>query len=86
VEDVIGKQLDALIGKLNAKELDNLYRATHFLEIRNLRRSIAAVMACRVFIKPTLSEYNNKKAELGLKVELTTDISKEYKERFPFMN
>lgn len=43
-------------------------------------------MACRVFIKPTLSEYNNKKAELGLKVELTTDISKEYKERFPFMN
>jgi hypothetical protein len=86
LEDVIGPQLAALIGNLNAKEIDNLYRAVHFLEIRNLRLSIAAVMACRVYIRPTLADYNKKKAELGLTQELTTEISRMYKERFPFMN
>ena len=43
-------------------------------------------MACRVFIEPTLENYNKKKDEIGLKEELTTEKSKEYKERFPFMN
>jgi hypothetical protein len=43
-------------------------------------------MACRVFIEPTLEKYQAKKAEIGLKEELTTDKSKEYKERFPFIN
>jgi len=68
LEDVIGKGLSNIIGKLNPKEIDNLYRAAHYLKIRNLRLSIAAVMACRVYIKPTLTDYNQKKAELGLKV------------------
>jgi hypothetical protein len=86
LEDVIGPQLTSLIGKLNPKEIDNLYRAVHFLEIRNLRLSIAAVMACYVYIKPTLADYNKKKVELGLTQELTTEISRSYKERFPFMN
>jgi hypothetical protein len=31
LEDVVGKELDSLIGKLNVKELNNLYKAAHFL-------------------------------------------------------
>jgi len=79
LEDVIGPQLSQLIGKNNPKEINHIYRAVHFLKIKNLRLSIAAVMACRVYIKPTLADYNKKKAELGLTQELTTGISKSYK-------
>lgn len=86
IEDVIGKELAALIAKLLPKELNTLYRAVHFLKIYPLRRAIAAVVATRVYIQPTLEDYNNKKTELKLEKELNTDISKEYKERFPFMN
>ena len=88
LEDVIGKELAALIAKLSPKELNSLYRAVHFLKIYPLRRAIAAVVATRVYIQPTLEDYNNKKEELklGKEKELNTEISKEYKERFPFMN
>lgn len=86
IEDIIGKELANLIGKLNAKELNSLYRAAHFLKITPLRKSIAAVVASRVHIQPTLEAYNEKKAEIKLEKELNTEISKEYKERFPFMN
>ena len=86
LEDHIDKNLAAKIGKLSAKEINSLYRAVHFLKIDALRKCIAAVMACRVWIEPTLDNYNKKKAEIGLTEELTTDKSKEYKERFPFMN
>lgn len=75
-----------MIGNLNAKELNNLYRAVHYLKIYPLRRCIAAVMACRVYIEPTLENYHKKKDEIGLKNELTTEKSKEYKDRFPFIN
>ena len=44
------------------------------------------MMACRVFIKPTLENYNKKKKEIDLNEELTTEKSREYKDRFPFMN
>jgi hypothetical protein len=86
LEDHIDKELAKLIGGLNPKEINSLYRAVHYLKIAPLRKSIACVMACRVYIEPTLDSYNKKKAEIGLKEELTTEKSKEYKERFPFMN
>ncbi len=76
MEDVIDKELVALIGKVDAKEINSLYRAVHYLKIYPLRRCIAAVMACRVHIEPTLEMYNKKKAEIGLKEELTTEKSK----------
>lgn len=86
LEDHIDKELAKMIGKLDPKEINSLYRAVHYLKIYALRKCIAAVMACRVHIEPTLENYNKKKAEIGLKEELTTEKSKEYKERFPFMN
>lgn len=86
LEDIIGKELTGLIAKLSPKELNSLYRAVHFLKIYPLRRAIAAVVATRVHIQPTLDDYNSKKAELKLVKELNTETSKDYKERFPFMN
>ena len=84
--DTLGENLVACLGKLDNKELNTLYWAVHFLKIYNLRRAIAAVAASRVFINPTLEEYRNKAKELDLKEEITTERSKEFKERFPFMN
>lgn len=54
LENVIKKQLAEEIGGLNPKEINNLYRAVRYLKIHALRKSIAAVMACRVWIEPTL--------------------------------
>ena len=54
LEDHIDKELAKMIGKLNPKEINSLYRAVHYLKIHALRKCIAAVMACRVFIEPTL--------------------------------
>ena len=84
--DTLGETLAACLGKLDNKELNTLYRAVHFLKIYNLRRAIAAVAASRVFINPTLEEYRSKVKELDLKEEINTERSKEFKERFPFMN
>lgn len=84
--DHIQGELVPILGKLNEKEINNLYRAVHYLKIYPLRRCIATVMACRVWIEPTLENYKKKKDEIGLKQELTNEKSKEYKERFPFMN
>ena len=86
LEDHIGNNLAGLIKELSPKEINSLYRAVHYLKIYALRKCIAAVMACRVFIEPTLENYNKKKKEIDLKEELTTEKSREYKERFPFMN
>jgi hypothetical protein len=33
--------------------------------MKGLKKCIAAVLACRVYIKPTLDEYNKKKVELS---------------------
>ena len=55
IENFIKKELAELIGNLDAKAINNLYRAVHYLKIYPLRRSIAAVMACRVWIQPTLN-------------------------------
>jgi hypothetical protein len=66
LEDVAGPRLAVLIGNPNAREIDNLYRAVHYLQIRNLRLSIAAVMACLVYIGPTLVDYDKKVQDLGL--------------------
>ena len=67
LEDHIDKELAKLIGSLNPKEINTLYRAVHSLKIYPLRKSLACVMACRVHIEPTLDNYNNKKNEIGLK-------------------
>jgi hypothetical protein len=61
--------------------------------MRNLKRCISAVLACRIYIKPTVEDYDKKRAELSkyfIKVEITEQItaetSRKFKETYPFMN
>jgi hypothetical protein len=72
LEDFVDKELVKLIGGLNVNEINNLYRAAHYLKITPLRKCISAVIASRVFIQPTLDDYNKKKTELKLVKELNT--------------
>ena len=67
-------------------ELNELYRAAHFLKIPAMRRVIAAVVASRVYFDRTPSAYAAKKASLGVHSELTHDDVQDFRQRFPFMN
>jgi hypothetical protein len=42
-----------------------LYRAAHYLKMRNLKKCIAAVLACKVYIKPTIEDYEKKRGDLS---------------------
>jgi len=48
-EDLIGKELAGLMGKLHAKELCSLYLAVDYLKIYPLRKCVAAMIACRIY-------------------------------------
>lgn len=54
LEEFIGAPLaEALKGK-SWDDVNKLYQAAHYLKIKNLRRCVAAHLACKVFIKPSL--------------------------------
>ena len=57
----------AILGGLSPREINKLYKATSFLDICPLKKCIAAVMACRVFIRQGPEPYLKKKEELDLK-------------------
>jgi len=46
-------------------DINKLYRASQYLKIKGLKRCVAAAVACQVYIKPTLEEYNKKRGELS---------------------
>ena len=50
LRDHIDNNLAELIGDLSPKEINGLYRAVHYLKIYALRKCIAAVVACWVYI------------------------------------
>ena len=50
LEDHIDMNLADLIRGLSPKEINGLYRAVHYLKIYALRKCIAAVVACWVYI------------------------------------
>lgn len=61
LKDLIGNNLSELLGNKNYVQINSLYRAAHFLKIKGLRRCIAATIASKVFIKPTLADYEARK-------------------------
>lgn len=63
----------------SANELNSLFKLAKHLKIKGLENYIATYFACKVYIKLNLDEYNKKKAELGIKLELTPQRSKELK-------
>lgn len=85
-------ELKALLDK-SPEDFNKTYLAAHTLKITNLRKAIAAVLACKVYIKPTLSDYNKKREELSnfllnseITRNLTAEDSRKMKERYTFMN
>ena len=79
LEDLIGTKMAALLKDLDFKEINQLYRAVHYLKMPSFRKVLAAVIACRIYMEPTLENFNKKKAELGITTELTTEKSKQYR-------
>jgi hypothetical protein len=43
-------------------------------------------MACYVYIHPNYDEYIKKKNQIKLDKDLTTEISRKFKDDYPFMN
>lgn len=59
--------------------LNSLFKLAKQLRIKGLENNIAAFFACKVYIKLNLDDYKKKKEELGIKIELTPQRSKELK-------
>jgi hypothetical protein len=66
--------------------LNSLFKLAKHLRIKILENNIATFFAAKVYIKLNLEDYNKKKAELGIKEELTPQKSKDLKSRFAFLN
>ncbi len=60
-------------------DLNTLFKIAKHLKIKGLENHIAAWFACKVYIKLNLDDYNKKRAELGIKSDLTPQRSKELK-------
>ncbi len=67
-------------------ELNSLFKLARHLKVDGLKNNISAFLATKLYIKLNLGDYNKKKAELGLKEELTPQRSKLLKERYAFLN
>jgi ribosomal protein S3AE len=51
-------------------DINSLYRAAHYLKIRSMKRSIAAFLACRVYIS-TKDSYRLRISELAVSKEIS---------------
>ena len=60
-KEYIGNDLNGFLSKLNNTELNDLFKAAHFLKIKGLEMCIAAFLACRVYIPLSLEAYEAKK-------------------------
>jgi hypothetical protein len=57
-------------------QINTLFKAAKELRLRGLENNIAAFVAAKVYIKSTAADYQNKKNELGIKTELTPQLSR----------
>ena len=84
-KEYIGNDLNGFLSKLNNTELNDLFKAAHFLKIKGLEMCIAAFLACRVYIPLSLEAYEAKKKELGVDKNLTTEVSSQYRNKYMFL-
>ena len=66
-------------------EINGIYKVSHFLKMKSLRMTVAAFMACKVYVPLDVLAFNAKKAELGVKNELTPEKSNEFKAKYTFL-
>lgn len=70
----IGPELDDLLNNgRSLEELKELWAASHYLKISNLRLAIAAIFASLVFVEPSLKHFHERKKALG--IEKTFDYA-----------
>lgn len=62
---VNSKELADTLDAKTPDQINHLYRAAHYLKMRNLKKCIAAVLACKVYIKPTIEDYEKKRGDLS---------------------
>ena len=43
-------------------------------------------MACKVYVPLDIAKLNEKKEELGIKNELTSEKSAQYRDKYPFLS
>lgn len=67
-------------------ELNSLYKAAKELRLRGLENNIAAYLAAKIYVKLNFDDYTKKKTELGIKCEVTSQVSKQLKEKYAFLN
>jgi hypothetical protein len=57
LKDVLDEALYLNLKDIDMKDLNEVYRAVHFLKIRSMRSCLAAVLACTVYFDKTPSAY-----------------------------
>lgn len=67
-------------------ELNILYKTAHRLQVIGLKKAIAVFLACKVYIPLDVIALNKKKEELGVKNELTTEMSAKYRANYAFLS
>ena len=66
-------------------ELNSLYKISQLLKMNGLKNCIVAFLACRVYITQNFDSYDKKRKDLGVKKELTPELSQSYKARCNFL-
>lgn len=82
----IGGLLHSLFTRMSTSDLNEVYRAAHFMKVTDLKRAISLYFACRVYMRPTMAEFQSASRRLEIKTRLTGEKVREYQERFPFIN
>lgn len=82
----IGSLLHSHFTQVSNSDLNELYKAAHFMKITDLKRAISLYFACKVYMRPTMAEFHSTSKRLDIKTRLTGEKIRQYQERFPFIN
>lgn len=55
------------------EQLNNIYKAAHYLKIVELRRCVSAYFACKIYMKMTIRDYKDTKKRLGIETDVDGD-------------
>lgn len=62
IKEVLGNNdLAAFLSGKSMDEINDLYKALHFLKMQNAKKSVAATLGCKVWIKQTFEDFQKKK-------------------------
>lgn len=71
---------------MSLTDLNKLYVGCHFLKIKPLQKAIAAFLACKVYIKCSEADFEERMAHLKIKEKLSREVEQSYRQDYSFMN